>query len=203
MSGAQRCIRNRRQHRHARRDFLHSMLWIKRKRPAHLRKDALVRPHQFADVLPDDRRNAIDLSNASYTGVFSTVEGKNWSDELCREIGIDIESSRRRSNPRGSRRAETLRRSIACGVPAAPLVVIGGADSPCAALPAAVISPNGICQSVGTTNRADDLHPIGCCPTALFLHRCHGGPGLWVFQGAMSNAGSVVELGLRDAVLRP
>ncbi len=59
-----------------------------------------------------------------------------------------------------------------------------------------VISPNGICQSVGTTN------VLTICTDRMLPNRAFSpplpcGPGLWVFQGAMSNAGSVVSWAAR------
>lgn len=169
-----------------------SMLWIKHKRP-----DIYERTRWFGHInsLMGYRMTgemAIDLSNASYTGVFATVEGKNWSGELCREMGLDIEKLPTPLESTAICGALNAPEVIACGVPAGTPVVIGGADSPCSALACGVISPNGICQSVGTTN------VLTICtdrmrPNRAFLNRCHVVPGLWVYQGAMSNAGSVVS----------
>ena len=172
-----------------------SMLWLKQERPeiyeqtrwfGHLNTLMCYRLTGVA---------ALDRCNASYTGLFSTAGERKWSAFLCNKIGIDISKLPPLLESIDVCGELCARDVIACGVPKGIPVVIGGADSACAAFACGVISPYDICQSVGSTNVL-----TLCIDKTLFsrayLNRCHVVPGLWLYQGAMSNAGSVVNWAL-------
>ena len=168
-----------------------SMLWVRNHQP-----EIYEKIHQFGHIntLMAYRMTgeyAIDRSNASYTGLFDTVGERAWSPLLCGRLGIDEALLPPVLDSPQVCGILTAPEVIACGVPPRTPVVIGGADSPCASLACGVIAPGDICQSVGTTNVL-----TVCTDKSVFsrayLNRCHVVPGLWIYQGAMSNAGSAL-----------
>ena len=68
-----------------------SMLWIKRNLPEVYEK---TKYFGHVNTLLAQRMSgnfAIDYSNASYTDLFETTGGFQWSEVLCEKIGIDME----------------------------------------------------------------------------------------------------------------
>lgn len=177
-----------------------SMLWVQRNHPEiHQR----VRTYGHINTLMCYKmtgKMAMDRSNASYTGLFDTVGSKDWSEELCREIGIDRERLPQVLDAQDVCGGLNAPEVIALGIPQGTPVVIGGADSPCASLACGVIDPGSICQSVGTTN----VLTI-CTDKPMFsksyLNRCHVIPDVWIYQGATSN-GALVVSWAREAFCR-
>lgn len=76
-----------------------SMLWIKRNLPEVYEK---TKYFGHVNTLLAQRMSgnfAIDYSNASYTDLFETTGGFQWSEVLCEKIGIDMEKRLRFTLP--------------------------------------------------------------------------------------------------------
>lgn len=166
-----------------------SMLWIKNNLP-----DIYASTKYFAHVNTMigallTGEVAIDYSNASYTALFETAGSKTWSQELCNKIGINIAKL-----PPLKKSTEVIgklinKEIIDFGIPEGTPVVIGGADTPCAAITCGVTKHGDACESAGTTN------VLTICTEKPsfhkgFINRCHVVDGTWIYQGAMSNTGS-------------
>lgn len=166
-----------------------SMLWIKNHCPEIYEKTRYFgHVNTLIGVLLTGE-TAIDYSNASYTALFETAGSKNWSEELCAKIGIDINKLpplRKSTDVIGG----LISREIAeFGIPLGTPVVIGGADTPCASITCGVTGHGDACESAGTTN------VITICTEKPvfdrgFINRCHVVEGKWIYQGAMSNTGA-------------
>ena len=137
---------------------------------------------------------AIDYSNASYTALFETVKGNNgnWSEELCKEIGIDIDKLPPLLSSFDIIGKLNNQDLISLGIPSGIPVVIGGGDTACATLAAGVVKNGDVCESVGTTNVL-----TVCVDKPIFdnrfINRCHVVNGTWIYQGAMSHIGSSLQ----------
>ena len=168
-----------------------SMLWIKNHRPDLYRQTAYFGHinSAFSSLLTGCV--AIDPSNASYTGLFSTVEG-DWSKELCDAIGIAADKLPPILPSQEICGYLSAREIIDLGISAGTPVIIGGADTPCGAMASGAIHDGDICESVGTSN----VLTI-CVKDPIFrseyLNRCHVVDPYWVYQGAMSNVGASVD----------
>lgn len=166
-----------------------SMLWIKRHLP-----DVYEQTRYFGHVNTLIAHMlcgefAIDHSNASYTLLYETVGRGIWSEEICREIGIDIAKLpplRRSTDVVGRLTHPVL---LAMGLSPETKVVIGGGDTACATLAAGVVRRGDVCESVGTT---DVLTVCVDQPkfSPHFINRRHVVDGTWIYQGAMSHTGS-------------
>lgn len=168
-----------------------SMLWIKKHRPQEYAKTKYFGHLNtwLGNVLTGEF--AIDYTNASYTSLFETVKGYggSWSEKLCHLLGIDREklppllaSSKVLGNLNN---ADLLELGFSQEIK----VVIGAADTPCAALATGVLEPGDVCESVGTTN------VLTMCVdrpkfSRQFINRCHLAEGRWIYQGAMSYTGA-------------
>ncbi|WRS27354.1 FGGY family carbohydrate kinase [Oscillospiraceae bacterium MB08-C2-2] len=132
---------------------------------------------------------AIDRSNASYTGLFDVAGSREFSPLLCEKAGISIHKLPKvlgseevvglLSNP------DLLQLGLPRGIP----VVAGGGDTACASLAAGIVKAGDICESAGTTN------VLTVCVDKphfhrAFINRCHVVDGTWIYQGAISHAGS-------------
>lgn len=166
-----------------------SMLWIKRHLPEAYQKTKYFGHLNTFLVQRMTGEVAIDYSNASYTNLFETSGGKQWSDLLCEKIGITREKLpelREATELVGGLIHPDL---IRLGIPEGTPVATGGADTPCATLAAGVTRAGDVCESVGTT----DVLTV-CIDRPVFdrgfINRCHVVPGTWIYQGAMSFAGA-------------
>lgn len=166
-----------------------SMLWIKNHLPEIYKKTYCFGHVNTLLALRMTGKFAIDYSNASYTSLFETRGGFQWSDELCGKIGIDREKLPpllKSTDVVGGLVAEDL---IGAGIPKGTPVVIGGGDTACASLSTGVIRSGDVCESVGTTN------VLTVCVTEPkfdrgFINRCHVVDGAWIYQGALSHTGA-------------
>lgn len=168
-----------------------SMLWVKRNLPDIYSKIKYFGHLNTLMAYKMTGHFAIDYSNASYTCLFETTKGSKggWSELLCEKIGIDIEKLpplMSSTDIVGKLKNEDL---ISLGLPENIDVVIGGADTPCATLAAGVTNAGDVCESVGTTNVLTICvdEPIF---DKSFINRCHVVDGTWIYQGAISHAGS-------------
>ena len=133
-------------------------------------------------------RYAFDYSNASYTSMFETRGGRQWSLELTEKIGIDIKKLPPLMSSEEVLGGLNNQTFIELGIPAGIPVVIGGGDTACASLAAGIVSNGDVCESVGTTNVL-----TVCVDQPNFspsnINRCHVVKDKWIYQGAMSHAG--------------
>ncbi len=173
-----------------------SMLWVKNHLP-----EVYASTHCFGHVntLMGVRLTgnfAIDYSNASYTSLFETGGGYQWSEELCEKFGIPVEKL-----PPLMKSYEIVgdlnaRDVIDIGIPAGTPVAIGGGDTACASLATGVVRNGDVCESVGTTD------VLTVCVTEpkfdkAFINRCHVVDHAWIYQGALSHTGASLRW-LRD-----
>ena len=166
-----------------------SMLWIKRHCPDIYKKIYCFGHVNTLLAVKMTGRFAMDYSNASYTTLFETTGGYQWSEELCEIIGIEREKL-----PPLMRSHEVVgelleKDLIEAGIPNGTPVVIGGGDTACASLATGVIHAGDVCESVGTTN------VLTVCVTQPkfhegFINRCHVIEGAWIYQGALSHTGA-------------
>lgn len=166
-----------------------SMLWIKRNMP-----EAYEKTKYFGHVntLMAQRMSgefAIDYSNASYTSLFETTGGYQWSEFLCEKTGISIEKLPPLHASTDVVGGLIHRELIDLGIPEGTPIVIGGGDTACATLAAGVTKAGDVCESVGTTN------VLTICVDQPkfdrgFINRCHVVEGTWIYQGALSHTGS-------------
>lgn len=166
-----------------------SMLWIKRNLPEVYEK---TKYFGHVNTLLAQRMSgnfAIDYSNASYTDLFETTGGFQWSEVLCEKIGIDMEKLpplHASTDVVGGLIHPGL---IRMGIPRDTPVIIGGGDTACATLAAGVTKAGQVCESVGTTN------VLTICVDQPkfdkgFINRCHVVEGTWIYQGALSHTGA-------------
>lgn len=166
-----------------------SMLWIKRNLPEVYGK---TKYFGHVNTLLAQRMSgnfAIDYSNASYTDLFETTGGFQWSEVLCEKIGIDMEKLpplHASTDVVGGLIHPDL---IQMGIPRDTPVIIGGGDTACATLAAGVTKAGQVCESVGTTN------VLTICVDQPkfdkgFINRCHVVEGTWIYQGALSHTGA-------------
>ena len=166
-----------------------SMLWIKRNLPEVYEK---TKYFGHVNTLLAQRMSgnfAIDYSNASYTDLFETTGGFQWSEVLCEKIGIDMEKlpplHASTDGVGGLIQPDLIR----MGIPRDTPVIIGGGDTACATLAAGVTKAGQVCESVGTTN------VLTICVDQPkfdkgFINRCHVVEGTWIYQGALSHTGA-------------
>ena len=166
-----------------------SMLWIKRNLPEVYEK---TKYFGHVNTLLAQRMSgnfAIDYSNASYTDLFETTGGFQWSEVLCEKIGIDMEKLpplHASTDVVGGLIHPDL---IRMGIPRDTPVIIGGGDTACATLAAGVTKAGQVCESVGTTI------VLSICVDQPkfekgFINRCHVVEGTWIYQGALSHTGA-------------
>lgn len=172
------------------------MLWMASNEPSVYRRAAAVVQPKDAIRLRLTGELAADVSDASATLLFD-LQRRDWSDELCRRLGIDrsvlapvLESPA----PAGTLTRDA---ALASGLPEGTLVVAGGGDAACSALgvgmgPASRTSP--LLITLGTAGQAFAVcdHPV--IETEGRTHGlCYVGPGAWCQMGAILRAGAAIE----------
>jgi xylulokinase len=171
---------------------LTSMLWLREHEP-----EVYARTRYFGhtNTFLAQRltgRWGMDPSNASFTGLFKTVEYSDWDRELTRELGLDPE----RLPPIVASAAVvgqvTEQASRDTGIPAGTPVVMGGGDTACAALGADVVEEGEILNSTGTVEvmQLSTTHPI---PSPRYLIRTHVVPDRWLIMNIISAGGEAIE----------
>lgn len=166
-----------------------SILWIKRHLPEQYEKTKCFGHLNTFMAHRMCGKFAIDYSNASYTNLFETTGGFQWSEELCEKIGIDMDKLpplHKSTDVVGGLINEDL---MAFGIPKGTPIIIGGGDTACATLAAGVTKAGDVCESVGTTN------VLTICVDQPkfdrgFINRCHVVDGTWIYQGALSHTGA-------------
>lgn len=169
-----------------------SMLWIKKHLPEIYAKTYCFGHVNTMLAVRMTGEFGIDYSNASYTSLFETRGGYQWSRELCSKTGIDMEKLppvMRSYDIVGYLKADDV---IETGLSEGTPVVIGGGDTACASLATGVIRAGDVCESVGTTD------VLTLCVTEprfdrAFINRCHVVEGAWLYQGALSHTGASLQ----------
>lgn len=166
-----------------------SMLWVKRHLPKVYENICYFGHVNTLLAYKMTGNYAIDYSNASYTGLFETAGGYQWSPLLCSLIGIDINKLPPLMPSSGQIGGLIEQELISLGLKRGTPVIIGGGDTACAALAAGVTSAGDVCESAGTTN------VLTVCVEEpkfdrAFINRCHVVDGCWIYQGALSHTGA-------------
>ncbi|WHH57322.1 FGGY-family carbohydrate kinase [Petroclostridium sp. X23] len=171
---------------------LTSMLWIKENMEEVYRNTKYFGHINTFFVQKLTGKFGIDYTNASYTGLFETVQRQEWSEEICKRVDIDMEklpplipSDSIAGNLISE---EVIEIGLLKGIP----VAMGGADTACSALAVGIIEHNQVFESVGTTN------VITVCSEkpvfdVRFMNRCHVIKDRWLYHGAMSSTGASLK----------
>jgi xylulokinase len=171
---------------------LTSALWLKGKEPAVYRQ---ARYLGHTNTFLAHRLTGawgMDPTNASFTGLYRTQQASGWNDDLVGALGLDVDllppivdSSAVVGVVSREAAARTL---LPAGVP----VVMGAADTACAALGAGVTEEGDILNSTGTVEVMvlATAHPV---PSAHYLVRTHAIPGMWLIMNILSAGGEAVE----------
>ncbi len=171
---------------------LTSMLWLREHRPEEY---ARTRYFGHTNTFLAQRLTGqwgMDPSNASFTGLFKTLEYSDWDRELARELGLDPE----RLPPIVASAAVvgrvTEKASRDTGIPAGTPVVMGGGDTACAALGADVVEEGEILNATGTVEvmQLSTTQPV---PSPSYLIRTHVVPGRWLIMNIISTGGEAIE----------
>lgn len=133
----------------------------------------------------------IDPTNASFTGLYETVRGNNWSHEITKELGIPIEKLPPIIIPHQVIGHITKEVSRVTGLRDRIPVLIGANDTTCAALGAGVIEEGQTLNIVGSS----EIFVI-CMnkplPDGKYYLRQHAIPGRWLML-VITTAGFSLE----------
>lgn len=172
---------------------LTSILWLKNHVPAVCARDDVCFGHAATFILKRlTDRFIIDPSNASFTGLYETVNYGDWDEHICGTLGIDpatlprLEHSNRTAGELTKRAAEQL--GLSAGLP----VITGANDTTCACVGAEVISEGDLLNTSGTV---DIL--VLCLDKPLVstrhLLRTHAYPGKWLAMRTVGAGGGSLE----------
>ena len=134
---------------------------------------------------------AIDPTNASFNGLFDTMNGLRWDFDITRELGFDTETlppvyeSSQVVGTLTSEAAKLL--SLPEGLP----VIAGGGDTGVAAYGAGVVQEGDILNSKGTVEVMVlcTEHPIG---SEHYLIRTHPLTGKWLIMNIIPTGGEAI-----------
>ncbi len=170
---------------------LPGMLWLKRHKPAIYRRSAMFGHANTFLCHKLTGQFGMDWTNASFTGLFD-IRKRQWSAKLCAALGVDLAKLPPILAPSDVVGGVMERVSRITGIRAGVPVVMGAADTACAALAVGVTeNGQGFASSGGSeviTACTDDPHF-----NPAFLNRCHVVPQRWLSHGTVSTAGSAVE----------
>jgi xylulokinase len=165
-----------------------SMLWIKENEPEIYDKTYKFGHTNTLFVKRLTNEWGIDPTNASFTGLYNTVDFSDWNDELCEEIGIPREKLpqvRASADIAGYITEEGARLTgLNIGIP----VIMGAGDTACATYGAGVVEDGQLMNSTGTVEvmvLATDK-PYYC---REFLLRAHVIPGRWITMNIVGAGG--------------
>jgi len=171
---------------------LTSALWVKSKEPEIYRQ---ARCFGHTNTFLARRLTGawgMDPTNASFTGFYNTLQASGWNVELIKELGFDAD----RLPPIVDSSAviglvlpdAAERTGLPVGVP----VVMGAADTACAALGAGVTTEGDILNSTGTVEVMvlATAHPVS---SERYLIRTHAIPGMWLIMNILSAGGEAIE----------
>ncbi|MGI5895364.1 MAG: FGGY-family carbohydrate kinase [Oscillospiraceae bacterium] len=121
---------------------------------------------------------ATDPTNASMTGMYETVTGKGWSEEICGAFGIPMEKLPpilEAGTVAGSLKPEVAE---ACGLKAGIPVALGGNDAATAQVGAGNTKSGEILNISGSSEMVSILSDTPKVNDKYYL-RCSATPGLW------------------------
>ncbi len=121
---------------------------------------------------------ATDPTNASMTGMYNTVSGKGWSEEICSAFGIPMEKLPpivEAGSVLGGLRPEV---AVLCGLKAGIPVALGGNDAATAQVGAGNSRSGDILNISGSSEMVSILSDTPRVNDKYYL-RCSATPGLW------------------------
>ncbi|GBC75420.1 Xylulose kinase [archaeon HR06] len=170
---------------------LTSLLWIKEEEPEVYKKAKLfVHANGYIAFKLTDNA-AMDPSNASLTGLFD-IRRIRWSEELVEDLDLDLSKLPKIlwSYERVGYTSKEASRELGIneGIP----VIIGAADTACAALGLGLIREGQAFETTGTSSVLAFLTNKDNFDIRL-LNRCYVKENLWLFMGAMSTTGAALR----------
>lgn len=171
---------------------LTSMLWIREREPRVYRSTRLF---GHTNTFLAHRLTGcwgIDPSNASFTGLYNTVEASGWDAGLIQDLGLDPGRLPPVVPSAAVIGRVTSRAARETGLPEGLPVVMGGGDSACAAFGADVVEEGEILNATGTVE-VMVLSTSQPRPAAEYLIRTHVVPGRWMIMNIIPTGGEAIE----------
>ncbi|MEM4311712.1 MAG: FGGY family carbohydrate kinase [Nitrososphaerales archaeon] len=166
---------------------LTSMLWIKDNEP-HIYKNTKSFVHANGYIVNKlTKERAMDPSNASLTGLFDIRKIK-WSEEIAQRLDFDLSKLPKiiwSYEKVGLTKELDKELNLPEGIP----VVIGAADSACAALGLGTVNDGEAFETTGTSSVLAVVSNKPLFDSRL-INRCHVKENLWLLMGAMSTTGA-------------
>ncbi|MFA5571218.1 MAG: FGGY family carbohydrate kinase [Sphaerochaetaceae bacterium] len=137
-------------------------------------------------------KSAIDITQASYSGVFKLSQPEDWDSELLDLMGVPREKLLPIAQPFSS--MGTILPEIAkeTGIPEGTKVAIGSADTAAAAFAINFTNTNHAFESAGTSGVLTFVTDEPIFQEA-FMNRCHIFPDTWLAHGATSMMGGSID----------
>lgn len=139
----------------------------------------------------------IDPTNASFTGLYDTVGFSDWSGELCREIGIPAEKLPRVIASADVAGYMTEDGSGLTGLKQGIPIIMGAADTACAAYGAGAVEDGQLMNSTGTVEVM-----VLCTDKPFysnqFLLRTHVIPDRWLIMNIIGAGGESLNWVYRE-----
>ena len=135
---------------------------------------------------------AVDITQASYSGVFDLVKPDDWDRNRLALAGIPMEKMLPVARPY-DRIGRVLKRiSLKTGLPEGCPVALGAADTAAAAFAIGFRDSRSAFESAGTSGVLSFVldEPVF---DPVFMNRCHIYPGLWLAHGAISSMGGALQ----------
>ena len=172
---------------------LTSILWLKENLPSVYGQRGVVFGHAVTFLMKRlTGRFLMDPSNASFTGLYETVQYGNWSDGLLRDLDIAREKLPDLAPSRTVIGELDEKTATLTGLPRGIPVVIGANDTTCAAVGAGVTEPGKLMNTSGTV----DIMVV-CLdrPWADRDHllRTHAYPDRWLAMRTVGAGGASLE----------
>ncbi|MGQ9781861.1 MAG: xylulokinase, partial [Nitrososphaeria archaeon] len=172
------------------------ILWLRQNEPKtynHTEK-FLVAPGYISFLLTG--QHSYDFTHASWSLLFD-IRRRTWSEELFQTLNIDQDKFPDAMPSWSLLGYVTEESADETGLKAGTPVMVGGSDTPLAALAEKVIERDHAMMTAGSVSSV-----ITCTDEAKFstvlLNRCHVIPDRWLIQGAMNAHSNVFEWLIRE-----
>lgn len=168
-----------------------SMLWIKKNEPEIYKQTAQFGHTNTFLLKRLTGKWAIDPTNASFNGLFNTIEGLHWDVDITRELGFNPDTLPpvyESSHVVGTLTASAANLlSLTEGLP----VIAGGGDTGVAAYGSGVVEEGDILNSTGTVEVMVlcTEHPVG---SEHYLIRTHPLTGKWLIMNIIPTGGEAI-----------
>ncbi len=169
-----------------------SMLWLREEEPETWRNTRYFGHTNTFLVRRLTGQWGMDPSNASFTGLYNTMQASDWDDGLAADLGVErdklppiVPSAAVAGTVTGRAARETGLRE---GTP----VVMGAGDTACAALGAGVLEEGEILNATGTVE-VMVLCTARPKSSAEYLIRTHAVEGLWLIMNIIPTGGEAIE----------